>query len=67
MWVIDPLANQHGMTAVDAYMPAANRIRIVVTRFSAERYGRRPNDRCLSRGLNQDGDVGGQNCTGPAP
>src|SRR5216683_2227077 len=30
MWVIDPLANQHGMTAMDAYMPAANRIRIVV-------------------------------------
>jgi hypothetical protein len=30
-----------------------------LNRSSAERYGCRPDDRCLSHGLNQDGDVGG--------
>jgi hypothetical protein len=47
------------MTAGNAYMRAVNRIRIVVNRSSVERYRRRPDDRRLSHGLNQDGDVGG--------
>jgi hypothetical protein len=68
------------MTAVDAYMRAANRIRIVdgscgsarmalagvrgptlgmLNGASAERQGRRPDDRCLSQGLYEDGHVGG--------
>jgi hypothetical protein len=40
MWVVDPLTNQHGMTAVDAYMRAANRIRVVDDSMQERAVGR---------------------------